>query len=179
MKKLISRTFLIIICTLNISLDIVGQNHNTSELNPSNSDVDCNFILENSLEVGIKIIREIDTSDILSSNYGSVVEEFNIDDYNSDGKKDQILNMGECGTGGCMYAIFLNQKDNCYTLAYYGYINDVEFSLEKDGSYSITSYEEAEAYNPSKIYVTKYKLNPIILEYQKDTSYLHLDETYR
>jgi hypothetical protein len=28
-------------------------------------------------------------------------------DFNADGKKDVLVNLGACGTGGCMYGLFL------------------------------------------------------------------------
>ncbi|RYY30858.1 MAG: hypothetical protein EOP46_21195, partial [Sphingobacteriaceae bacterium] len=65
-------------------------------------------------------------------------------DFNADGKKDVLVYLGACGTGGCMYGLFLNQHKNFYKLAYLDYLKNAEFKVEKNGLWTIKSSEAIE-----------------------------------
>lgn len=78
-------------------------------------------------------------------------------DFNADGKKDVLVNLGACGTGGCMVGLFLKQNTNYYSLAFFDYLKNPEYIKDKNGKIIIKSYEEVEPYNPSKFHVSTYK----------------------
>lgn len=65
-------------------------------------------------------------------------------DFNADGKEDIMVYLGACGTGGCMYPIFLNQNKNYYKLAFMDYLKEAQFEKEKNGFISVKSYVEIE-----------------------------------
>ncbi|SDJ59707.1 hypothetical protein SAMN04487898_103356 [Pedobacter sp. ok626] len=103
-------------------------------------------------------------------------EAFKYGDFNADGKKDILVYLGACGTGGCMYGLFLNQYKNYYKLAYLDYLKNVEFKIEKNGLWTIKSSEEIEPYNPSKIQITAYKFDKKTYQYKLDSKYLYEDK---
>ena len=78
------------------------------------------------------------------------LNQYKEEDFNNDNKKDVLLNMGACGTVGCVYAVFLNQQKKQYKLAFEDYLKSPELIEEENGCLNIKSYEETEAYNPSK-----------------------------
>ena len=84
--------------------------------------------------------------------------------------------MGACGTGGCVYAVFLNQYYNKYKLVFEDYLKSPELIEEENGYLSIKSYEEVEAYNPSKLHVSKFKFDTKRDYFILDTSYIFIDE---
>jgi hypothetical protein len=77
--------------------------------------------------------------------------------------------MGACGSGGCMYGLFLNQYDNYYKLAYYDYLKNVAFIVEKNGLWTIQSSEELEPNNPSKMQISNFKFDSSTSQYEPDT----------
>ncbi|WP_316736188.1 hypothetical protein [Pedobacter aquatilis] len=97
-------------------------------------------------------------------------------DFNADGKIDLLVYLGACGTGGCMYGLFLNQHNNYYKLAFMNYLKNAKFKKEKNGLLSIHSSEETEAYDPSKLQITKYKFNKNKYQYEVDTTFLYIDK---
>jgi hypothetical protein len=97
------------------------------------------------------------------------------EDFNGDGKEDVLVYLGACGTGGCEYAMFLNQYDNYYKLAFMDYLKGPQFKKEKNGFWSITSYEELRAYDPSRLHVAVFKFDLESYYYQLDTSYIYYD----
>lgn len=103
------------------------------------------------------------------------IEPFKNGDFNADFKEDILVYLGACGTGGCMYGLFLKQYDNYYKLAYYDYLKNAEFKIEKDGLWTIESSEELEPYNPSKIQITTFKFDKNTYQYKLDTTYVHYD----
>lgn len=80
-------------------------------------------------------------------------------DFNADGKPDIMVYLGACGTGGCMYALFLKQYARKYHLAFNDYLKNPVFKVEKEGLWTIKSYEEIEPYHPSKLNVSVYTYN--------------------
>lgn len=79
-------------------------------------------------------------------------------DFNADNKQDKMVNLGACGTGGCMIGVFLNQHDNYYTLAFMDYLKNPEYEIDKNGLWIIKSSEEIEPYNPSKLQISIFKI---------------------
>ena len=104
----------------------------------------------------------------------SKTEPYKIADFNGDKKEDILVYMGACGTGGCVYGLFLNQFDDYYTLAFMDYLKSPDFEKDENGYLSIKSYEEVEAYDPSKLDVSVFKLEEGI--YHFDTSYVYIDK---
>jgi len=101
------------------------------------------------------------------------IELFKAGDFNADRKKDVLANLGACGTGGCVYGLFLNYDENRYTLAFYNYLKNVEFNVAKNGCWAIKSTETIEPYSPLKSNVTIYKLDLRTNQYLRDTSYIY------
>ncbi len=97
-------------------------------------------------------------------------------DFNADGKEDILVYLGACGTGGCVYGLFLNQYENFYKLVFMDYLKNAEFKIEKNGLWTIESSEELEPYNPSKIQVTIFKFDKSKYEYEIDTTFVHYDK---
>ena len=97
-------------------------------------------------------------------------------DFNTDGKKDVLVYLGACGTGGCMYGLFLNQHKNYYKLAYLDYLKNAEFKVEKNGLWTIKSSEAIEPYNPSKIQITTYKFDKKTYQYKLARKYVYEDK---
>ncbi|WP_440121722.1 hypothetical protein [Tenacibaculum sp. Ill] len=108
--------------------------------------------------------------------HASKIKLIKVHDFNADSKEDIMVYLGACGTGGCMYGVFLNQYKNFYRLAYIDYLNNFELKKDKNGYTVIKSYEEAEPYNPSKIYVSKFKFDKEEYQYKLDTAYIYIDE---
>ncbi len=97
-------------------------------------------------------------------------------DFNADGKEDILIYLGACGTGGCMYGLFLNQYDNFYKLAFMDYLKNAEFKVEKNGFWTIESSEALEPYKPSKIQITLFKFDKSKYEYKMDTTFVRYDK---
>jgi hypothetical protein len=97
-------------------------------------------------------------------------------DFNTDGKKDLMVNFGACGKGACMYGLFLNQYDNKYTLAFFNYLQNIDFKIEKNGMWNIESSDALEPYDPSKIQITVYKYVKNANRYLKDTTYVYSEK---
>jgi hypothetical protein len=93
-------------------------------------------------------------------------------DFNADGKVDILVYLGACGTGGCMYGLFLNQYDDFYKLAFMDYLKNAEFKVEKNGMWIIESSEELEPYNPSKIKISTFRFDKTTYKYKMDTTFV-------
>lgn len=91
-----------------------------------------------------------------------------VKDFNADKKQDFWLYLGACGTGGCMYALFLNQYDDYYHLAFFDYLTYPSFEKDENGCLSILSHEEVEPYNPSNFSITKYKFDKRTNQFELD-----------
>lgn len=101
---------------------------------------------------------------------------FQIMDFNADQKSDLMLNMGACGTGGCIYNIFLQAEENTYCLALSSYLKNTEFIEVEDASINILSSETVRPYDPSEIQYYLYRFIPSEQEYNLDTTYRILDK---
>lgn len=97
-------------------------------------------------------------------------------DFNADQKEDVMVYMGACGSGGCVYGIFIREKADYYHLALMTYLKGPSFEKAPNGMVKILSYEEVEAYDPSKLYVTEHYLNSESLSYDKDSTYIFEQE---
>ncbi|AIZ43043.1 hypothetical protein [Cellulophaga baltica] len=93
-------------------------------------------------------------------------------DFNGDNKPDLMVYLGACGTGGCMYGIFLNQYDNYYKLVFMDYLKGTTFEKDENGFLSFQSYEEVTPMNPSKLYVTTFKFDPKAYAYKMDRTFI-------
>ena len=96
-------------------------------------------------------------------------------DFNADNKEDILVYLGGCGTGGCEYGLFLNQNDNYYKLAFMNYLKNAEFKIEKNGLWTIKSWEEIEPYNLSKLQITIFKFDTNKYYYDIDSTYVYID----
>jgi hypothetical protein len=97
-------------------------------------------------------------------------------DFNADGKEDILVYLGGCGTGGCIYGLFLNQYDDFYKLAFMDYLKNAEFKVEKNGMWIIESSEELEPYNPSKIQISTFRFDKTRYKYEMDTLFVSYDK---
>ncbi|MGE9312752.1 hypothetical protein ACLOAU_13970 [Niabella sp. CJ426] len=101
---------------------------------------------------------------------------FKLGDFNADNKEDILVYLGACGTGGCMYGLFLKQYGNYYQLAFFDYLKNAEFKIEKNGLWTIQSSVETEPYNPSKLQVSLFKWDKKNSHYELDSTYLYIDD---
>ena len=99
-------------------------------------------------------------------------EPYKCGDFNADKQQDVLVYLGACGTGGCMYGLFLKQFDNYYKLAFMDYLKNAEFKKDKNGLWTIESSEELEPYNPSKLQITIFKFDKNKYQYKIDTTYI-------
>lgn len=81
-------------------------------------------------------------------------------DFNADGKIDLLVNLGACGTGGCMVAVFLKKYGDDYSLAFLDYLKNAEYEKDKNGNLLLNSSEEIKPYDPSFIIKCVYQLDP-------------------
>ena len=142
-----------------------GKRHNKANL----------FRLELKLHedfVGIKAPKK---SNFELPDSSAKTEPFKLGDFNADNKEDILVYLGACGTGGCMYGLFLNQYANYYQLALLDYLKNVEFKTEKNGLWTIQSSVEVEPYNPSKLQVSVFKWDKNKLHYELDSTYVSID----
>lgn len=106
----------------------------------------------------------------------SKIEPSKFEDFNADGKEDVLVNLGGCGTGGCLAGVFLNQYEHYYKLVFMDYLKSVEYKVEENGFWTIESSEEMEAYNPSKLQISVFKFDQNEYRYKLDTTYLYIDK---
>ncbi len=140
-------------------------------------------VVDDSLFIVIKNVNENSVQIVppKSSNFTLpdstfIIYSFKRGDFNADGKEDILVNLGACGTGGCVYALFINQDENHYSLAFKDYLKNIEFEISENGFWTIFSSEELEAYNPSKLFVSIYKFNKKTYLYELDSTYIHYDK---
>ena len=134
------------------------------------------FILEEIISENFVRIIPPNKSDFEFPDNSAKTEPYKNGDFNADGKEDILVYLGACGTGGCMYGLFLNQMENYYKLAFMDYLKNPEFKIEKNGFWTINSSEEIEPYNPSKLQMTTFKFNKNKYQYQMDTTYVYIDK---
>lgn len=134
------------------------------------------FKLDINLHENVVLLTPPENSDFELPDSFAKTEPYKSGDFNADGKKDMLVYLGACGTGGCMYGLFLNQYGDYYKLAFIDYLKNAEFKIDKDGLWTIESSEAIEPYNPSKLQITIFKFDKDKHQYQQDTTYLYIDE---
>ena len=133
------------------------------------------FILDIKLNENFVRITVPKNSDFEFPDSSAKTEPYKFGDFNADKKEDILVYLGACGTGGCMYGLFLNQYDNHYKLAFMDYLKNAEFKIEKNGLWTIESSEEIEPYNPTKLQITTFKFDINKYQYKLDTTYIYTD----
>lgn len=134
------------------------------------------FKLDINLSENFVLLIPPENSDFELPDSSAKTEPYKSGDFNADGKKDILIYLGACGTGGCMYGLFLNQYDKYYKLAFIDYLKNTEFKIDKDGLWTIESSEEIEPYNPSKLQITIFKFDKEKYQYEQDTTFVYIDE---
>lgn len=106
------------------------------------------------------------------------IDEFEADrDFNGDQKTDVIVCFGGCGSGGCMYGVFIKQFGSYYRLAFFDYLKNKEYEIEKNGCLKIVSSEELNPYDPSQLQISSFWYDKRKHAYQLDTSYVFTDKS--
>ena len=105
----------------------------------------------------------------------AILTAYKFEDFNGDKKEDVMIDFGGRGTGGSEYGIFLNEYGTYYRLVFMDYLKGPQFEKEKDGSWSISSYEELRAYDPSRLHVAVFKFDQENYYYDLDTAYIYYD----
>lgn len=145
-----------------------GQN----EINKAND----YFIVDTKIKgICLKIILP-EKFDFSFLDYYSEIKLFKFADFNSDKRKDILVNVGACGTGGCMYALFINIDRNYYKLAFMDYLKNPEFGFDKSGFLMIKSSESIMPYDPSKVQVTIFRYNPKLQSYDLSEIFVFQDD---
>jgi hypothetical protein len=89
----------------------IEYNLKSEQLDKSITNQDSSFMLQvNISENFVKIIPP-KNSEFELPDSSTRPEPFKYGDFNADGREDILVYMGSCGTGGCMYCLFLNQSD--------------------------------------------------------------------
>lgn len=114
-------------------------------------------------------------SDFVLPDGSAKIKVYKFGDFNADKKEDILVSLGACGTGGCIYGLFLNQGGNYYKLAFMDYLKNATFKIEKNGLWTIISSEEIEPYNPSKLQITVFKFDKNTYHYKKSSTYISAD----
>lgn len=138
--------------------------------------LDSLFVLDLKLKENIVRIIKPKKSDFKFPDSLAKIKPIKFGDFNADNKEDILVNLGACGTGGCMCGLFLKQYDNYYKLAFMGYLKNPEFKVEKNGLWTIESSEEIEPYNPSKLQMSIFKLDKSKYQYKLDTTFVYYDK---
>jgi len=146
------------------------------KIDKSINDKDSLFILNERISENFVRIIPPKNSDFEFPDSSAKTEPYKNGDFNADGKEDILVYLGACGTGGCMYGLFLNQYDNFYKLVFMDYLKNAEFKVEKNGLWVIKSSEEFEPYNPSKIQITSFKFDKSKYQYELDTTFVHYEK---
>lgn len=151
---------------------------NTNYINSVGNDIltknkDTLYVLENTNDENLLLITVPVNSKLELPDSSGKVELVKSGDFNADKKNDKMVNLGACGTGGCMTGVFLNHHDNHYTLAFGDYLKNPEFEIDRKGLWTIISSEETEPYNPSKRQISVFKLDKKKKYYVLDKTFVH------
>jgi len=157
------------------------QKHITDESSFSQIDKSINykdslFILNEIINENFVRIIPPKNSDFEFPDSSAKTEPYKNGDFNADGKEDILVYLGACGTGGCMYGLFLNQYDKFYKLVFMDYLKNAEFKVEENRLWTIESSEELDPYNPSKIQITTFKFDKSKYQYTLDTTYVYYNK---
>lgn len=165
--------FLIFLISCQSKQEMSNTNLTHSKSTKSKNDL---FTLDLKTNESFVKITPPENSDFALPDSLAQIEVSKFEDFNADSKKDVLINLGACGTGGCMAGIFLNQYDNYYKLVFMDYLKNVEYTVEKNGFWTIESSEEIEAYNPSKLHISVFKFDKNEYRYKLDTAYISIDK---
>ncbi len=116
---------------------------------------------------------EVSICDYKGKQAPSFYELYDFKDFNGDGKEDVIINQGECGTGGCIYSIYLNNYENYYDEVFEDYLKNIEYKKEENGTLSIISSEAGWVDESDRIYVNILKFKEEKLKYEIDSTYTY------
>lgn len=119
----------------------------------------------------VRIIPSLN-SDFELPDSTTITSSYKMADFNADGKQDVLIYLGDCGTGGCNYGLFIKKHSTFYKLAYLDYLKNPQFEKDHDGYLTIQSFEELEAYNPDKIEVRIFKFDSNTERYELDSIYV-------
>jgi len=172
MKVIITITLLALMSCSNHKEAIVDENKKITQQNTEKIPQDSLFILDIIKSDSYVRITPPTNVDFSLPDSSESIEPFKFADFNADDKQDVLVYLGACGTGGCMYVLFLNEYDNKYKMAFMDYLKNPQYEIDKDSLWIIKSIEEAEAYDPSKLYVTVFKLDTSKSTYLLDTTYI-------
>jgi hypothetical protein len=92
-------------------------------------------------------------------------------DVTNDQKADLLIKLGACGTGGCMYGLFVKVAEHRFKLAFFDYLKNPALVKNKKGELVLQSSEETEPGNPYRVHFTEYC-------FEKNTATFKLDTTY-
>ena len=177
MKSILGVAFLLLIsCLLKQEKKVVADNLSLEPNSIPETKQDSLFELDIIHEENFVKITPPKGLDFNLPDSTSKTEPYRVIDFNADNKIDIMVYLGACGTGGCVYGVFLNRHKNYYKLAFIDYVKNIELKKEKNGFFSITSTEEVEPYNPSKLNITKFKFDQKKHQYQLDTTYIRIDQ---
>ncbi len=166
----------IIACQSNKQPKTITKNLNIEKNPVVETKEDSLFLLDLKIEEKLVTIKPSRGMDFSLPDSSSLISIYKQADFNADSKDDIMVDLGACGTGGCMYGLFLNQSGHYYKLVFLDYLKNPDFIKEENGFLSFGGSEEVEPYNPTKLNVTTYKFNPKNYQYELDTSYLYIEE---
>ena len=93
-------------------------------------------------------------------------------DVTNDHKADLLIDLGACGTGGCMYGLFVKVAEHRFKLAFFDYLKNPAFIKNKKGELVLQSSEETEAGNPYRVHFTEYRFEKKTATFKLDTTYI-------
>lgn len=176
--KIIATVIILLLIACQIKAE---RKDNTNYRNSVGNDIltkdkDTLYVLEKTNDENYLIITAPENSGLELPDSSGKVDLIKSGDFNADKKIDKMVNLGACGTGGCMTGVFLNHHDNYYTLAFKDYLKNPEFETDKKGLWNIISSEEIEPYNPSKRQISVFKLDKKKKYYVLDKTFVHQDK---
>ena len=93
-------------------------------------------------------------------------------DVTNDQKADLLIELGACGTGGCLYGLFVKVAEHRFKLAFFDYLKNPAFVKNKKGELVLQSSEETEAGNPYRVHFTEYRFEKKTATFKLDTTYI-------
>lgn len=93
-------------------------------------------------------------------------------DVTNDQKADLLIDLGACGTGGCLYGLFVKVAEHRFKLAFFDYLKNPAFVKNIEGDLVLQSSEETEAGNPYRVHYTEYRFEKKSATFKLDTTYI-------
>ena len=134
MKKVILSFLIVLLISCHVKQEKTAPISNSIQADKAINKTDELFILQERISENFVSIIPPKNSDFDFPDSAAKTEPYKSEDFNADGKQDIMVYLGACGTGGCVYAIFLNEKENYYKLAFMDYLKGTEFEKENNGS---------------------------------------------